>query len=150
MPQDHGPATKRTSGVSCLQNDELKRAKRGGVASRRDQRGSRYDVNGRILEIERDGVAEGGRRNCKPNEPKLRTPGSPNLFLETGVGELKPNQFLESKSNKVRVFTHRSHRWRKYLERYAQSLQLLPEPGDYEAVKVSLSLLRTVGASGFD
>ena len=57
------------------------------MASRRDQRGSRYDVNGRILEIERDGVAEGGRRNCKPNEPKLRTPGSPNLFFETGVGD---------------------------------------------------------------
>jgi hypothetical protein len=48
---------------------------------------SRNDVNGRILEIERDGVAEGGRRNCKANEPKLRTPGSPNLFFETGVGD---------------------------------------------------------------
>lgn len=49
---------------------------------------SRNDLNGRILEIERDGVAEGVRRNCKANEPKLRTPGSPNLSFEAGFGEV--------------------------------------------------------------
>ena len=127
------------------------------MTSRRDQRCSRNDVNGRILEIERDGVAEGVRRNCKANEPKLRTPGSPNLFskrvpviVREFPARLKPDQFLKSKSNKVRVFPHRGHRWRKHLERYAQSLKLLPEPGDYESVKVGLSLLRTVAAGGFD